>query len=226
MPRPLLLFDLDGCLIDSTPAITGSIRHALGALGVAAPPAPELTWCVGPPLRDSLATLLADAGDDPARAPEAMDAYRAHYADTATTLTAVIPGIEVVLDQLARDATLAVVTSKPGEVAAPLIDGLGLAPRFAAVHAPVADHNSEPKAVTLGRALADLANDGGLEDAVMIGDRSFDIVAGHACGTATVGVTWGAGSREELAQAGADAVIDTPAALPSALRRVGTSAQL
>ncbi len=221
MPRPLLLFDLDGCLIDSTPAITGSIRHALRELGVAVPPAAELTWCVGPPLRDSLATLLVDAGDDPARAPEAMDAYRAHYVDTATTLTAVIPGIEVVLDRLALDATLAVVTSKPGEVAAPLIDGLGLARWFAAVHAPVADHNAEPKAVTLGRALTDLADAGGPADAVMVGDRSFDVAAGRTCGTATVGVTWGAGSRAELVDAGADVVVDTPTALPDAIGSVG-----
>lgn len=226
MPRPLLLFDLDGCLIDSTPAITGAIRHALGELGVAAPSAGQLSWCVGPPLRDSFATLLADAGEDPARTPDAMDAYRAHYAATATELTAVIPGIEVVLDQLAADATLAVVTSKPGEAAVPLLDGLGLARWFAAVHAPVADHNAEPKAVTLGRALADLADGGVPADAVMIGDRSFDVAAGRTCGTATVGVTWGAGARAELVEAGADVIVDAPAALPAAVGSVGRSERM
>jgi phosphoglycolate phosphatase len=43
-------------------------------------------------------------------------------------------------------------------------------------------------------------------------------VAGQACGTGTVGVTWGAGSREELEAAGADLIVDTPAALVAALR--------
>ncbi len=216
MSRALVLFDLDGCLVDSTDAITGAIRHAMGALGLPAPPADQLRWCIGPPLHESFATLLAQAGTGPDRVPEAVDAYRAHYATTSLSQTTRIPGIEPALAAIAADATLAVVTSKPGEAAVPILEQVGLTGWFAAVHAPQADHRVEPKAVTLRRAQAQLGADG--QPQVMIGDRSHDVDAGRACGTATVGVTWGAGDRDELAAAGADRIVDEPADLPATVR--------
>lgn len=219
MSKRLLLFDLDGCLIDSTPAITGSIRHTLEALGVSPPAADSLRWCIGPPLHESFARLLAEPRVDAPRVREAVDIYRAHYATTSTRSTTVIPGIEAALTTLAAEATLAVVTSKPGEVARPLLDHLGLTAWFVAVHAPRADHQVEAKAVTLQRALDGLAG-GDAARAVMIGDRSHDVAAGRACGTATVGVTWGAGDRGELEAAGADLIIDASDQLPAAVGRL------
>ncbi|MFP4636056.1 MAG: HAD hydrolase-like protein [Nitriliruptoraceae bacterium] len=217
MSGRLLLFDLDGCLVDSTPAITGSIRHALQQLGVSPPAADTLRWCVGPPLHESFATLLTEPRVDAHRVRAAVDAYRAHYAATSTQATTVIPGIEAALAAVAAEATLAVVTSKPGEVARPILDHLGLAAWFTAVHAPRADHQVEAKAVTLRRALDGLMV-GAVARPVMIGDRSHDIEAGRVCGTATVGVTWGAGDREELEAAGADLIVDSPSYLPEAVR--------
>ena len=57
-------------------------------------------------------------------------------------------------------------------------------------------------------------------NAVMIGDRKFDILAGQANGMHTVGVTWGFGSRQELEAAGADLLVDEPCALALALAGV------
>lgn len=219
MSERLLLFDLDGCLVDSAPAITGSIRHALEDLGVSPPAADALRWCIGPPLHESFASLLAEPRVDAPRVREAVDVYRAHYATTSTRSTTVIPGIEAALATLAAEATLAVVTSKPGEVARPILDHLGLAPWFVAVHAPRADHQVEAKAVTLQRALDGLAG-GDAARAVMIGDRSHDVEAGRACGTATLGVTWGAGDRAELEAAGADLIVDASDQLPAAVDRL------
>jgi phosphoglycolate phosphatase-like HAD superfamily hydrolase len=81
------------------------------------------------------------------------------------------------------------------------------------VHAPDSDHGSEPKTVTLTRALAALLPAAEPSRAVMVGDRHHDVAAGRACGTFTVGVTWGAGDRAELTAAGADRVVDTPGQL-------------
>lgn len=213
----LLLLDLDGCLVDSTAAITGSIRHALTELGVAAPAAGDLVWCIGPPLLESLRTLLVAADADSTLATRCLDGFRDHYRTASLELTAVIPGIPDALDALASRARMAVVTSKPGAAAEPLIEHLGLSGWFEAVHAPRSDHGVEPKAVTLGRALAALAPEGDPAHAVMIGDRSHDVLAGVACGTRTVGVSWGAGDRAELHAAGADHVVDAPAELPGAV---------
>lgn len=213
----LVLLDLDGCLVDSTAAITGSIRRALTEVGVAPPPAEALGWCVGPPLLDSLGRLLREAEADPALATRCLDAFRDHYRTASLELTRVIEGVPAALAAMADAAVLAVVTSKPGPAAVPLIEHLGLAETFVAVHAPDADHQVEAKAVTLARALAALAPGGDPSTAVMVGDRSHDVVAGLACGTGTVGVTWGAGDRAELARAGAHAIVDRPEELVAAV---------
>jgi phosphoglycolate phosphatase len=88
--------------------------------------------------------------------------------------------------------------------------------RSSGVFAPPLDALEEPKAAALERALAwaGLASPPERRDEVwMVGDRHHDIDAGHACGTRTVGVTWGIGDREELAAAGAHAIVDAPADL-------------
>lgn len=216
LDQELILWDLDGCLIDSTRAITNCIVHALASVGLDPPDAESLTWCVGPPLLASLERLITDAGGDPALATRCLDAYRDRYVVSSLDETEVIPGIEPVLDAIGDRARMAVVTSKPAAAAEPLLEHLGLRSAFVAVHAPDADHRVEPKAVTLARALAHLVPTGAVK-AVMVGDRSHDVIAGRACGTATIGVTWGAGDREELLDAGADAVVDTPEELRTLL---------
>lgn len=212
----LILWDLDGCLIDSTDAITRCIAHALQTVGVRPPAPADLTWCIGPPLLASLERLLREAGRDPGLATRCLDAYRERYVVSSLGETRVIPGIADVLHAVGRRATMAVVTSKPAVAAEPLLEALGLRASFRAVHAPDADHRIELKTVTLARALAHLVPVGAV-DAVMIGDRSHDVIAGRACGTATVGLTWGVGDRAELTDAGADVVVDTPEELVALL---------
>lgn len=213
----LLLFDLDGCLVDSTRPITSGINHALVEVGLPARDPHDLTRCIGPPLFTSFETLLREAGADEGLAGRCVDLYRDVYPAESLRSTTVVPGIPEALDRLAPRAVLAVVTSKPAVYAVPIITSVGLRDRFAAIHAPGTDLQGEPKAVTLRRALdhlgAHLAPDGDPARAVMIGDREHDVLAGVACGTRTVGVTWGSGDRAELQNAGADHLVSTPAEL-------------
>jgi phosphoglycolate phosphatase len=206
----LLLFDLDGCLVDSTLPITTCMNHALVAVGFPARDPSEMVRFIGPPLLASFTTLLREAGGADELAPRCVELYRERYPDESLRTTTVIEGLEAALDELAAVAPMAVVTSKPGEYAEPLLEGVGLRSRFVAVHAPKADLTSEAKTLTLARALAHLAADDDPASVVMIGDREHDVLAGLACGTRTVGVTWGAGGRDELEAAGADHVVSTP----------------
>jgi phosphoglycolate phosphatase len=219
LPRPpaAVFLDLDGCLVDSTRAITGCLNHALEVLGRPARPPAELVPLIGPPLAEGLAQLLEDDGTDPALVAAGVAAYRARYATVSLTQTEVVPGIPEALRSLQAVAPLAVVTSKPGAFAVPILARFELLDRFVAVHGPDLEHRAEPKTVTLGRALAEVTPGGDPATTVMVGDRSHDVVAGRACGTATVGVTWGAGPREELVAAGADRIVDTPAELVARL---------
>jgi phosphoglycolate phosphatase len=67
----------------------------------------------------------------------------------------------------------------------------------------------------IARALADFGV--AAQDAAMVGDRHFDIEGAKANGVRAIGATWGFGSREELRDAGADVIVDTPAALSGAM---------
>lgn len=210
--RAAVLLDLDGCLIDSTLAITRSINHALDAIGIAPRTVEDLRRFIGPPAMENFRVLLAEEGRDQGLAPALVDAYRERYLVMAEAETEVFAGIPEALARMAEWAVLAVVTAKPRPIAEPLLGALGLRGVLAAVHGPDLDAHAETKAVTLARALTGLA--AAADVSVMVGDRAYDVAAGRTCGTATVGVLWGAGPRAELEEAGADAVVEDPEALP------------
>lgn len=211
-PSPAAVFlDLDGCLVDSTLAITRSINHALASLGIAERSTDDLRRFIGPPALANFRILLGEEGRDPGLASDCVETYRERYRAMATAETRIFPGIEDALATLGAVAPLAVVTSKPRPIAEPLLAALGLIDAFVAVHGPELDAQTEAKPETLARAIATL----GVVAAatVMVGDREYDVAAGRACATGTVGVLWGAGDREELERAGADALADEPGRL-------------
>jgi phosphoglycolate phosphatase len=210
-----VLFDLDGCLVDSRPAIAAGINHALEVSGLAPRAEADLHRFVGPPLVTAFRELLAEAGADPAGAPACVAAYRQVYGPISLERTSVVAGMAGVLERLAAEHRIAVVTSKPAEFARPIIGAVGLDRWVEAVFAPALDALDEPKAVSLARALAwsGLPAAAVPTSARMVGDRHHDIDAGRACGVPTVGVTWGTGDRAELVAAGADRIVETPAEL-------------
>jgi phosphoglycolate phosphatase len=219
MSAPAAVFlDLDGCLVDSTLAITRSINHALAAVGIAERPTEDLLRFIGPPAMSNFRVLLAEEGRDEALAPACVDAYRQRYRAVATAETEVFPGIVEALATLGRRSPLAVVTSKPRPIAEPLLVALGLRDAFTHVHGPELDAHAESKTVTLTRAIDALAV--AATATVMVGDREYDVLAGRACATGTVGVLWGAGARNELERAGADALAPVPADLPEVVLAV------
>jgi phosphoglycolate phosphatase len=213
-----IFLDLDGCLVDSTRAITNTFDHALASVGIA-PRAPEVTRSfIGPPLRATFDRIVAEEGRDPALAVELVMRYRERYRAMSAIETEIIEGIPQALAQLRNDAPIAIVTSKFGIVAERLVDEIGLRAHISVIYAPHDEHVIEPKEVTLRRALA--ATGARPHATVMIGDREHDVLAGHACGTATIGVLWGAGDRSELEAARAHAIVAEVHQLHGAVREV------
>jgi phosphoglycolate phosphatase len=169
-------------------------------------PEHELHRYLGPPLHQTFRTLV---GEESLVQP-CVDAYRARYRKMAASETSVFPGIRELLEGLSDRLPLVIVTSKPRALAEPLLDSLDLRRLCAAVIGPGLDSENEQKAVTLGRALRELAPEA---HPVMVGDRKHDIVAAHKHAIRAIGVLWGIGSEEELRTAGADALARTPAEL-------------
>lgn len=206
MPAPTLIFDLDGTLTDPREGIIGCLRHALHDIGAEIPSAAALEQCIGPPLRDALASLL---GDD-ATAERALAVFRERYGRTGLFENALYPGLEQALETLAPIApAMFIATSKPQEFADRIADHFGLRRFFRAIYGCGMNGELSDKA-DLIRHLMTREN---VIDAVMIGDRRHDIIAAHANGIRAVGVTWGFGSLDELREAGADAICTSFAAL-------------
>ena len=211
-----LLFDLDGVLVDSRAAITESINHALAEQGFPPRPPESLHRFIGPPLAAAFAELTGVPAVSPVVA-SCVASYRSHYAAESLRATTVIPGVGEAVAALAADFRLAVATSKPLAFAEPLLEALNLRPLFTVVAGPEVTVQGEDKARTIAKALVALRHP---ERAVMIGDRSFDILGARAHSLRSIGVTWGIGDRGELEAAGADTIIEKPAELAVAATRL------
>jgi phosphoglycolate phosphatase len=211
----LVLFDLDGTLVDSTPGIWASVRSATAELGLPEPTPEQLRGMVGPPLQDGFALVL---GVPPALVPDAVAAYRRHYAAGAVLDVSVYDGVPGLLRRL-RDggATLAVASSKPEPFALRILAHTGLLEQFTSVHGATLDGTVRHKDQMVAAALA--AHPGSRRP-VLVGDRAHDVLGAAAHGLPCIGAGWGPAPDGELAAAGAAAVVEHPADVPAVLAGV------
>jgi phosphoglycolate phosphatase len=203
----VVAFDLDGCLVESRAAILPSLRVALVAHGLPALPDGDLAFLIGPPLEAGITELLVSLDADPAMARSIVQAYRADYREHMLEQTTLVDGMAEVVRGVERAC---IVTSKPAALATPIVAHLGLLDALDFVEGPSLDMEMETKVETLARATCRLPS-----LSVMVGDRHHDVEAGRAHGIRTVGVLWGMGDAFELA--GADVLVETPAALAEVL---------
>ena len=206
MSATALLFDLDGCLVDSLASIRGCWERTLADFG-APPPAPDvLRHLAGPPVDEVARRLLPGASD--ARIAEVVAAYRRCSVAGAGEVPA-YPGVPELLHALrGRGLRLAIATSKSIEVAVPVLRALGLHRCFDVVEGTGVDELGASKSAVVERALAGLAPHRPL---ALVGDRAHDVVGAHAHGLLAYGALWGYGGRAELTDAGADALLASPA---------------
>jgi phosphoglycolate phosphatase len=209
----LVLFDLDGTLVDSGPGIRASIRHAAAAVGLPEPTPEQLRLLIGPPFPAAFRDVL---GVDVPTGDAMMTAYRELYGSSGMFDVTLYDGIPEALDELvARGDVLAVTTSKPAPYAREIVAHLGLSEVFAGgVHGASFDGSVEGKAAVVGLALAQYGEG---PVAGLVGDRHHDVEGARRHGLGCLGVAWGFGGRAELEAAGAAAVVDKPAELPAAL---------
>jgi phosphoglycolate phosphatase len=206
-----VLIDLDGTLVDPKIGIIGSFQHALCGLALPVPPADELTWVIGPPLRDSFPQLGVAASD----VERALGLYRENYSGAqppAMFQCDVYDGIEESLSALRRaGCRLIVATSKPHVFAKPIIREKGLAEHFAAIHGSELDGTRDDKSELIAHILKTERVDPA--QAIMVGDRKFDCIGAEKNGLRSIGVTWGYGSMTELREARASALCSQPKGL-------------
>lgn len=201
-----VVFDIDGTLLDSATGILAGFQHALTVGGVAVPEAAELRVHLGPPLPEFLVT----SGVEPDRLDDAAQAYHDFYLAEGLRQAMPYEGIDSLLRRLAAAGFhLATASAKRTTTAAAIIDAHGLSQYFAVIGGT--DQTRLTKAETIGRVLADL--EANPATTIMVGDRRHDIEGAHACAVRAVGARWGYGVGDELAEAGADWLVDEVADL-------------
>lgn len=194
-----LLFDLDGTLTDPMQGITRSVQYALRHFGIEV----EDLTTLCPFYRTAAAGFVPRILRHDLRPSRRGDSekYGEYFSRQGIFENKLYAGIPELLSALqAQGATLAIATSKPDFLAERIARHFGFRDRFTLICGGTAYGPCSTKAGVIRETLAQLRIDDPSQ-AVMIGDRRFDIEGAAAAGVESIGVLWGYGSREELEKA-------------------------
>ena len=200
---PVLIFDLDGTLVDSKKDLTASVNYVRGRFDLPVLPEEEIARFIG-----NGATMLIRRALDTRATEDNVQAglqmfltyYRGHMLDT----TALYPGVRETLDRLSG-CKLAILTNKPVHFSCAMLDGLGIYGHFTVVYGGNSFDHKKPDPVGIYQILSDTK--GQREKTWMIGDSAVDVLTGRNAGVTTCGVTYGYAS-ETFKDAQPDFLID------------------
>jgi len=190
----IILFDLDGTLIDSTEAILESFAVAFKTFGDAVPQEALIKSEIGYPLDIMFAAL----GVPEDKVWDYVDAYKMHYREISCAKTVLLKDAKEAVILASRHATLGVVTTKTAKYSIELLEHMGLMDYFAVLIGREDVKNPKPDPEPIQKALAKLPSD--TTNIWMVGDTCMDMVAAKAANIGAIGVTCGYGTEESLLQ--------------------------
>ena len=219
-PRALVVFDLDGTLVDSSRDLGNAVNATLRRIDPSAPTldVDVVRTFIGSGARNLVARSLAHAGV--ALPPgDALPVFLEEYDRRLTEHTRFYPGVEETLDRLSAHP-LSVLTNKPGDMSRRILDVLGAGHRFFRVYGGDDLPSRKPDPEGLMRLMAEA---GATPRAtVMVGDSAIDVRTGRAAGARTVGVRYGF-DPESLVSEPPDALFDRLQELPAFLESLLTT---
>jgi phosphoglycolate phosphatase len=208
MPSPLLVFDLDGTMVDTATDLIAALNDTMAADGLAPIPVTEVGHLVGSGGRVMIERGLKFHGIEPAsRDIDDLQArFVTHYGRAMPGSSQPYPGLLAAMDRFAAAGwQFAVCTNKTEALARRLLDALALSGRFAAICGGDTFAVRKPEAGHLLGTIARAGGDAGA--AIMVGDSRADIEAAKNGGVPVVAVTFGY-SDKPVAEYEPDAVID------------------
>lgn len=188
----IILFDLDGTLIDSTEAILESFHNSFDYYGVAHPKDEEIESLIGHPLD----VMYRELGIDEAVVWDFVSTYKEHYQKISTQKTILLECAREAVEEASKFATLAVVTTKTGKYSRVLLEHFGLMEEFKVLIGREDVENPKPHAEPILKALEQLAIED--KDVWMIGDTKLDLVSAKNAQVNSIGVLSGYDKREAL----------------------------
>jgi phosphoglycolate phosphatase len=201
----LLIFDLDGTLIDSRLDLANAVNAMRSHLGMS-PLANERVYSyVGNGAPVLIRRSLGDRATEP-QVQEALEFFLEYYGEHDLDHTTLYPGVKVSLDRL-RDAgkRMAVLTNKPVRMTRHIVEGLGVRGHFFQVYGGNSFDRKKPDP----EGVEALMREAGVDRArtMMVGDSSVDVLTARAAGIACCGVTYGF-QPESLADPAPDLLVD------------------
>lgn len=205
-PVRLLIYDFDGTLADTADGIVSTMYATFNTLGLSPlPSADAVKQTIGLQLRDGIKQLLPPS--TPAEVVDrAFTTYRELFPSVGTKGVKAFPGVVETLRLLSetKRVEIAIATSRGHDSVVELCEAIGIAPYVSIYVAEDDVKNKKPHPETVHAVLCKAVTP--VNEAVVIGDTSFDIAMGRAAGCRCVGVTYGNHSARQLAAAGANAV--------------------
>lgn len=205
----LLIFDLDGTLIDSRLDLIQSVNAMLCHYGRPELPGDVVASYVG----DGAPMLVRRALGDPKDAhffKEALEYFLSYYREHKLDHTTVYKGIPEALSQIQGNGSrrkMAVLSNKPVHPSRAIVEALGLGKFFVRVYGGNSFETKKPDPLGVKTILSETAT--GAEHTIMVGDSVIDMLTGRNAGLATCGVTYGF-APQTLTQAPPDVVVESP----------------
>ena len=198
MKQKHILFDLDGTIVKSDLGITKGVQKSLEHFGINEK-LEDLKKFVGPPMVESYTSFY---GFSLKQYEEALDVFHDYYRTVGIFECELYDGIEEMLDSLSKEYKLYVATSKPEREARRVIEHFGLDKYFTFVGGSDGDFNT--KRATKTAVIEYVLETNKIMDktcAIMVGDKSHDIVGAKSAGLKSIGVLYGYGELDEFADA-------------------------
>lgn len=203
--KKLIILDFDGTIADTRPVILNTFHRTLDAMHLPQHTDDEIAATIGLPLLKAFPVLEPM---DEEKAALCTATYRRIFEDVNAEIgVPMFPHVADTLRQLHNQGcTLSIATSRGYKSVVDFIKGFHLDDIITFIIAAEDVKHAKPDAEPVIKTLKHYGMKA--EDAVVIGDTHFDILMGRNAGCATIGVTYGNGSRESLIEAGADMVVD------------------
>lgn len=214
MKKKVILFDLDGTIMNTKEGITKCAAYALEYFGIKVPDVDKLDFFIGPPLHKSFQEFY---GFNEENAEKATAKYRERYKDLGVFECEPYDGMLEVIEKLAgMGYHLGVATSKPEFFAIQIMEKYNLMQYFETVTGSLLDNSRSEKQQVIEECFCRMkvgelyGNQYHKQEVIMVGDRKHDIIGAKQTGIESLGVTFGFAREGELLEAKADYIADTP----------------
>jgi phosphoglycolate phosphatase len=184
---PVLIFDLDGTLVDSKKDLALSVNHVRSTFGLSALREEEIAAFIGDGAQMLIQRALG-AATSASDVQSGLHLFLSYYREHMLDESVLYPGVAETLGRL-DGCRLAVLTNKPVRFSRLMLQGLGILDRFAAVYGGNSFERKKPDPIGIFQILSDTG--GAIDDTWMIGDSSVDVLTGRSAGVTTCGVSWG-----------------------------------